>query len=763
MHQFLQYTVLGLVLGAVYAVAASGLVVTYTTSGIFNFAQGAIAMLAAFAYWQVRYAWGWPAPIALLAVLGVAAPVLGAGLYKVVMRGVRGTAEVTRLIVPISVMLGMLSLATWVWNPAPRTPRLTRKFFGPNATVSIAGVNVTWHELIAVGVAIAIAVALRLLLYRTRLGVAMRGVVDDADLIRLTGGRPDRLATTSWALGAFLAALAGVLITPIQGGAMSASALTLLVIDAFAAAMFGRLRSLPRTFLGAVFLGLAANYVIAYFPSDKWTWTGDFRVSLPMIVLFGVLLALPQERLRGAAVARSRERFRVPKVRSAVIAAAVLVAVVFLLRGIMAPPAVSSLAFGMTFGIIALSLVLLTGYGGQINLAPLSFGAIGTIVVFHFGTRGAGLGSRTTIWGYLLAALVCAVIGALVALPAVRLRGLHLALATMAFGVFVSRMVLTEIGPRQLPLLHTRFTIFPQGNLVVGRPQVGPVDFHGDGTFLMLVTFVFGGLGVALVALRNSGYGRRLAGLRDSPVGSATLGLSVVRLKLTAFMASAAIAGLGGALMSAQLRSVNLDRFDIFLSLTLVMLTVVCGIGYVSGGLFGGLLAAVAFSALEGTFLKIGADHATVHGLFHFLASSTLVLPALIGVSMGRNPTGVVDGIVTGWRRVQSAKPVLAAAVAAEAAIYLLRRSGVFSNWWFVAATAIIVGLALAAGAPLARAQTALAAEGDGVPLEFIGIDRPFSDTDRRLLEHDLGIEGVLPLPRAAAIRPGEVAAHGAA
>jgi branched-subunit amino acid ABC-type transport system permease component len=118
----------------------------------------------------------------------------------------------------------------------------------------------------------------------------MRAVVDDPDLLELNAGRPERVALASWALGAFLAALAGVLITPIMGSAMSANALTLLVIDAFAAAMFGRLRSVPRTFVGALVLGLAASYVIGYFPAERWTWTGSFRISLPMILLFVVLL-----------------------------------------------------------------------------------------------------------------------------------------------------------------------------------------------------------------------------------------------------------------------------------------------------------------------------------------------------------------------------------------------------------------------------------------------------------------------------------------
>ncbi|MGH9261583.1 MAG: ABC transporter permease subunit, partial [Acidimicrobiales bacterium] len=393
----------------------------------------------------------------------------------------------------------------------------------------------------------------------------------DPDLLELHAGRPERLAMASWALGAFLAALAGVLITPIQGSAMSARALTLLVIDAFAAAMFGRLRSVPRTFVGALVLGLAGSYVIAYFPADDWTWTGNFRVSLPMIALFVVLLFLPQDRLRGTTVLRSRERYRMPSVRNAVIAAAVLVAGMWLIRGLLAPTAVNDLAFGMTAAVIALSLVLLTGYAGEINLAVLSFGAIGAIVVHHFGITGSGADARSTLFGYVAAAVVCAVVGALVALPSLRLRGLYLALSTMAFGVLVSNMLLREITDRKLPLLHTRFSIFPSGNLGVARPKFGPVDLRATPTFLMFLTVLFAVLGVGLVVLRHSSYGRRLTAMKDSPAASATLGQSPAALKLSVFMLSAAIAGVGGALMTSQIGSANIDRFDIFLSLTLLM------------------------------------------------------------------------------------------------------------------------------------------------------------------------------------------------
>jgi branched-chain amino acid transport system permease protein len=747
METFLQYTVLGLVTGGVYGIAASGLVVTYTTSGIFNFAHGAVAMLAAFSYWQMRFGWGWPAPLALLVVLGVLAPLLGAALYGVVMRGLRGTSEVTRIVVPVSVMLGFLALSTWVWDPTPRSPRLFLMFFGADRTISIGGINVAWHEAAALVIAVVVALGLRFLFFGTRTGVAMRAVVDDPDLLELNAGRPERLAMASWALGAFLAALAGVLITPIQGSAMSSQALTLLVIDAFAAAMFGRLRSVPRTFVGALVLGLLGSYVIGYFPSERWTWTGNFRVSLPMIALFVVLLFLPQDRLRGVTVQRLRERYRMPSLRNAVIAAVVLVAGMWILRGILAPTAVNDLAFGMTMAVIALSLVLLTGYAGEINLAVLSFGAIGAIVVHHYGVAGSGRDARSTLFGYAAAAVVCALVGALVALPSLRLRGLYLALSTMAFGVFVSNMLLREITERRLPLIHTRFSIFPSGNLGVPRPKFGPVDLVAMPTFLMFMTVLFAVLGVGLVALRHSSYGRRLTAMRDSPAASATLGQSLVTLKLSVFMLSAAIAGVGGALMTAQIGSANIDRFDIFLSLSLLMLTVVGGIGYVSGALFGGIAAGVLFVAMRSTFDKLGADQPDFEGLFEFLANLTLVLPALLGVSIGRNPTGAVERILVDFAPVRRVKPVLVTGIATVGVAYVLARNDTISNWWLIVVT-LVVAIAMPQAAkrlaPEAAGGAAAAATGDGaageLPLELVGVVRPYSVADRETLDAALGV-----------------------
>lgn len=744
MDTFLTFTVLGLVLGAVYAIAASGLVLTYNTSGIFNFAHGAQAMLGAFTYWQLSVGWGLPVWLSLVLALGVLGPLMGAALYTLLMRGLRGTAEVTKIVVTVAVLLGFVYLSQWIWPP--EDARILGLFFGSNASVEAFGVVLRAHEIICLVLAVAIAVGLRLLFHRTRVGVAMRGVVDDPDLLQLTGHDPERVALLSWVMGSVLAVLAGILITPIGGGALEANSLTLLIIDAFAAAMFGRLRSIPRTFVGAIVLGMSATYLVAYAPA-AWTWVGNFRVTLPMIMLFIVLLVLPQDRLRGAAT-RTRERYSVPTVRRAVLWGVVLVVAAWLLALLMVPGSITTFTLGMTFAIMALSLTLLTGYAGELNLATMAFAAIGTIVSFHLGIVGTGLASRLTWWGVGIGVLATALVGGLVALPALRLRGLYLALATLAFGGFVADMVLRDINKAGL-----FGGIFPDGNLLVPPLKVGPVDLRDPLTALLTVTVLFALTAVGVVALRRSGYGRRLAAMKDSPAATAMLGQSLVTLKLSVFVISSAIAGLGGILMSSTLGSVSAESFPIIGSLSLLMLTVVFGIGYVSGALFGGLMAGTGVVAVVATFNNLAANSPGLSNIYSTVASVFLVLTALVGMGVGENPSGRVHLVTATWRSIAPARPVLIGAAALEAVFYLLALFHVIGNWWFAGLTFALfaylprIARALMPGRLLTPDQIA---QRHPAPPEQVGLEAPYTDEQRNDIDRALG----LPVRRPGPVLP---------
>ncbi|MBA3655665.1 MAG: branched-chain amino acid ABC transporter permease, partial [Actinobacteria bacterium] len=290
MSAFLSFTVIGIVTGCIYGLTASGLVVTYTTSGIFNFAHGAIGMAAAYTYWQFHVGWGWPTLPSLVVVLFVVAPLFGAVVERVLIRPLRGAAVDLTLVVTLGLLLLLIGAANAAWSPT-EIRRLPQFFAGHSFRV--LGIRMSANEITVIVVAVLVAVALRLFFSRTRTGIAMRAVVDNPDLVAMAGGPPQRIQQLSWALGAGLAALAGVLLAPIAQ--LNILQLTLLVINGYGAAIVGRLRSLPMTILGALVIGLGQTYLVGYAPGG---WLRDINLIIPMIVLFVVLIVLPPARLR---------------------------------------------------------------------------------------------------------------------------------------------------------------------------------------------------------------------------------------------------------------------------------------------------------------------------------------------------------------------------------------------------------------------------------------------------------------------------------
>jgi branched-chain amino acid transport system permease protein len=795
----------GLITGAVFAIAASGLVVTYSTSGVFNFAHGALGMLSAYVYWDLRvndsHTWPllpkgrWSAPLALAFVLLVFAPLVGALLYRFVIRGLQQTSEIVKLVVPVSVLLAAIVLANWVWKPTDS--HSIQPFFGADHKVTVFGVVLLWHDLVILLVAVALAVGLRVLLYRTRVGVSMRAVVDDRPLLELNGARPDRVSLVSWMLGVSLSALAGILITPFQGGSLSSTLLTLLVINAFAAAMFGRLRNLPLTFVGAVVLGFATRMAFERptgLMPKSFDWGGNFRLAVPMILLFIVLLVLPQDRLRGAVAYRTRERFALPTMNNAYVAAVAFVVSIFLLSRIMAAAPLVTLSDALAAAIIILSLVLLVGYAGEVSLATMAFAGIGGTVFFHHVGHDAS--SRAGLMAFVIAAVATALVGAVIALPALRLRGLYLALATAAFSLAVEQMMFKEyvaqrrIYPATLILLvavgvgavyrgfsshrargvliatigsgavialaasnswlqQERWSpICPNGDLQVPRPRLFGVDFDPQRNFLLLLAVVFAVLGVFMIALRRSGYGRRLTAMKNSPAACATLGMNVVRLKLSVFMMSAAIAGLGGCLFAQEIGAVTADRFSLFESMTMLMLLVVAGAGYVSGGLSAGLLYGAIFVALESVIGKIGDQYTAFQGISAWLVHFTALLPALIGIGLGRNPSGFLSDSFARYRpMIDEVRSVLVAGVGVELVVWFLAFRHTINNWTFAIVTlalAVLLPNVAAAVKPSAYGRThAGEADGDDTPLELIGVDRAFTADDLREIDRGIGLGGV--------------------
>jgi branched-chain amino acid transport system permease protein len=612
---FLEFTLIGISGGCVFAIAASGLVLTYTTTGVFNFAHGAVGMVAAFLFYELRTEIGLPAPIGLVIVLGIYAPLMGLGLERV-MRSFRGAPPGTTLTVTIAITILLIGVVQYGLqsNGEAQTPTF---LFGDNR-VSILGASVRWDDVLFFVVAVGVALGLRYLLRVTRLGVAMRAVVDNPDLAALTGAPPVTIARASWVLGSMLAAGAGVLYSP-TAGKLDAVNLTFFVLAAYGAAVFGRLRSLPLTFAGAIVLGLVQGYAPIAFPSTE-LWN-HLQVGVPGIFLFLVLLALPEAKLSVGRVV-GRDTPPVPGLAASLVRAAAFVPAVALLA-MVAGDNLLDLTRALVYATLLLSLVLLTGYSGQISLAQYVFFGLGA---FAMGKTFGG----DSILSMGAAALIAVPLGVVIALPALRLQGLYLALVTFALAQ-VSRDVIFQ---------DTR--VYGLGGVEVGRLQVLGLDFSSDRAFAALCGIVFALVAVGVLALRRGAFGRRLAALRDSQAACATLGLDVRRTKLAVFALSAAIAGLAGALHGGLGFTAGQLDFEPLFNVLLFLFAVVGGITTITGALVGGLL----FAALP----LVQSEAPEFAGL-------VFAVIAVTALALGKQPNGMA-GLLYSWRTKQEAADV---------------------------------------------------------------------------------------------------------
>jgi branched-chain amino acid transport system permease protein len=565
MSLFLSFTILGIVAGATFAVSASGLVVTYATTGVFNFAHGAVGMVCCFTFWELAYNYNHstlPVWLSLAAVILVEAPLLGIIIERVFMRRLHGASTVRSLMVTLGILLILLGVAEGIWSA--QTTRDLPAFL-TSVNLHVADVSLSGEQLLTLGVAVVVAVVLWAFFRRFRIGVAMRAVVDDPELLAMAGARPVRIARMGWILGSMLAAIGGILLGQ-AAGTIDPSTLTLIVINGFAAAVVGRMRSLPWTFAGAIALGLFDDYVVGYAPSG-WSWLANADLAIPMIFLFVVLLLLPQDRLRAIGRPIASAAPRVVDFGQSVAGSVTVIALTVLAAAFLTGTLLTTVSAGLVFGIIALSLVVLTGYAGQVSLAQLTFVGIGSYAMGHVAHGGSWL-------GVLLAIGVAAGSGAVIALPTLRLRGLYLALATLAFAQGATTIFF-------IPEVDTK------GGLFIQRLNFFGLNLQSVRGQTILYGVLFALASLMVLAIRRGTFGRRLVGLSDSPAACATVGLDVKLTRLGVFAVSAGLAGLGGALYGGQF--VNSNDFLLFTSLELLLLLVIWGVRSVTGALLAGL------------------------------------------------------------------------------------------------------------------------------------------------------------------------------
>jgi len=663
--KIVRFVVIGTVLASIYAIAAAGLVLTYTTSGIFNFAQGALGMFFAFVYWQLKAptesgGWGLPSVPSLIVVIFVVAPLLGAVIERLVMRQLADAPLVAKLVATIGLLAFFIGLADTIWSGS--TYRTVGTFFGQSgfsipSLASSAQTNETfiqWYRMITIFTGVGIALLLRVLLFRTRVGIAMRAVVDNRDLAGLNGVKPGRVSMFAWALGSAMAAVAGILLAQ-EFGNFDSQVLTLFIVEAFAAAIIGRLRSLPMTLVGGAVIGLSLSFQREFlaFPA-RWASLGRQGV-IPGIILFVALLFLPQARIEGRKMARAVTA-RVPSMRTAAIGFAVFFAAIAVLCAITSDSSLIHVEAGVVVAFIMLSLVPLTGWAGHISFAQVTFAGFGAWAGFEFSSAGGhvfGLdlypaGSPLAL---IFATLIAIPIGLLMALPALRLQGLYLALASMAFAlmavvIFDFPEVFSNTGQKIVALKMFGYS-FDQPFSFLG------ISFGQGAAFTMLAALLFGVVGMGVVALRRGTFGRRLIAMRDSEAACATLGVNLRSTKLAVFGLSAGIAGMGGALFGVHAGNVQTTSFSLLAGLdgaglALLLLVVVGGVGVVSGAVFGASVLQIFTKFLPIVWFPNAKP----------IQWWSKLGPGLAGIGIARQPEGVIPQVGHDLRERRRVKAV---------------------------------------------------------------------------------------------------------
>ena len=567
------FLVVGISLGGIYAILAGGLVVTYATTGIFNFAHAAIGCFLAFAYWQCSVGWGWPTLVSILVVLGILAPAIGIGLDRLIMRRLKDASLVVQLMVTVGLMLSFMGITLTIWKPT--TARTLPQFFRDTSGVRIGDVTATWHRIITVVVAIGIAVVLRWLLYRTRLGISMRAVVDSRSLAGLSGAKPSVVSGTSWAIGCMTAGLAGILIAPETG--LVVENLALLIVVAAAAAAIAQLKSIPWAIAGGLFIGLAKSFTGVFLTFDQnWSYAPE---AIPAVILFIALLFLPQARLETGKVRLTKRTERLTKPWEALAGSAFVFALVAAWANGWIPwfgtnfGQRSDVWLGrgagfMVLGVITLSLVPLIGWAGQVSFANFAIAGIGAVLFSHFG------GQNGEPIGILLVMAVCAPLGLLVALPALRLKGLYLALATMAFAEFTDKVIVRH--PEMLDPSASG-TLFKPLKLFGFSISTNSGDRQAFVIFLAAVFCLFM---LGFMLMRRGRFARRWIALSDSPAASATIGVNLTVQKMLVFALSGAVAGFAGCMLGLSSGALRVDSFPLFAGLPLVLLLAVQGVRY---------------------------------------------------------------------------------------------------------------------------------------------------------------------------------------
>jgi sulfate-transporting ATPase len=556
--EVVRFAVLGLATGAIFGLLAQGVVLVYRGSGLINFAQGAIAMFGAYIYYELTVNHNWPTAAAAVASI-ILCGVLGAFIQLVVLRAMSNSSALSRCIATLGIVLILQSTADIRYGQDTlAVPSLL-----PTRAISLfsSRLQIGLDSVYIFSICILLSILLFILYRYTSFGRVTTAVAEHDLVAAALGHSPNMIATINWVIGSMLAGLAGILIAPITF--LQPTTLVLLVLPAMAAALIGQFKSFPIAFLAALVLGVAQSELNTYVSSPGWGTAAPFLAIIVLLILRGRSLPLRSFVLdRLPTVGNGRHRWPIIIVFGGALCLGALVA---------NANWSAAIATTASMAIICLSIVVLTGYAGQLSLAQFVLAGVGALVA-------ARLSAYMPFWLTLaVAAVLTGAIGGLVGLPALRTRGITLAVATLCLGGALLAVVLNNSGT----------------GIAVPTPTVFGWDvdplFTGNRyAFVAVVLLLLISLGIT--NLRRGVTGRLMLATRSNERAAAALGVNVALVKTYAFVVAAAIASIGGTVLAFMQPTVTFSNFDVFTSILIVAATVVGGIGYIAGAYIGSLI-----------------------------------------------------------------------------------------------------------------------------------------------------------------------------
>lgn len=555
MKEYLPFIIFGIASGSIYGLSAMGLVLTYKTSGLFNFGHGALSALAAFLFYTLHDEEGMAWPLA--AIISVLVFGLVAGLcFERFAAALAGVSSTLRIVGTVGVFVGVRALISLTWG---EQGRVFNPFLPQDTVFSVSGVSVTVETVIIFLLGAVSGVALFGMFRYTRVGRSMRAVVDDPTLLDTTGDSPSRVRRLSWIVGTSFAAISGVLFAEVQQQ-LQVDVLSLLIVQAFGAAALARFTSLPLSFVGGLGVGIVQKLVSKEAASHASL--ANLDINVPFIILLIVLVSAKPGILKELGRTIKPRAVRASRLSGGqqagtYVAAGVLIAAIPLFVGSHLPLWNTAMA-EVT---LCLSLSLLVRLSGQISLCQFGFAAIGAAAFGHLVGDGWP-------WGLALigAGLITLPVGALIAIPAIRLSGLYLGLATLGFGIMLQQFFYGK-----------SYMFGVQEPLHTPRPSFA----HSDKNYfyLLLATSILAA--AVVIVVERSRLGRLLRGLSDAPLALTTLGADTRVTLVLIFSLASAMAGVSGALFASLFGQIGGYSFQAPQSLVILAVFFASGRGLI--------------------------------------------------------------------------------------------------------------------------------------------------------------------------------------